>query len=82
LPRRATYLALLHRLPRATAATDLEVLQFVDRHRLFGIGIGYIDAHLLAALALTPKAVLWARDKRLNAAAGRLGLPTHLPYSS
>jgi predicted nucleic acid-binding protein len=61
-------------LPTILAATDDEVLQFIADHRLFGIGIGYIDAHLLAAVQLTPDAKLWTHDKRLHAAAERLNL--------
>jgi len=49
-------------------------LTLVSRHRLFGTGIGYIDAYLLAATRLTAGAALWTRDKRLLAAAERLGL--------
>jgi hypothetical protein len=61
-------------LPVATAATDLEALDFLERHRLFGMGIGYLDAHLLASTRLTPDARLWTRHRRLNAAAERLGI--------
>jgi predicted nucleic acid-binding protein len=61
-------------LPVALAATDSEVLQFISRNKLFGIGIGYIDAHLLAAVQLTPGTALWTRDKRLDSVAAALGL--------
>ena len=44
-----------------------------DRH-LFGLGIGYVDAHLLAATMLTTGAKLWTRDKRLAATAAQHGL--------
>ncbi len=74
LRRRDLILAAMRRLPQATVATDQEALDFIGRHRLFGIGIGYIDAHLLAAVRLTPDAVLWTRDKRLHDAAERLGV--------
>jgi predicted nucleic acid-binding protein len=61
-------------LPRAAVATDDEVLGFIGRHGLAGSGIGYLDAHLLAATALTPDARLWTRDRRLAASAARLSL--------
>lgn len=64
----------LQDLPQSLVATDAEVLAFIDRHALFGQGIGYVDAHLLAATRLTPDATLWTRDKRLRDAAGRLGM--------
>ena len=74
LAQRSEILGLLHNLPQATAATDVEVLTMVDNHQLFGRGIGYIDAHLLAATMLTTGARLWTRDKRLAAVAAQHGL--------
>lgn len=71
---RVEILGALHGLPMATVADDSEVLDFIDRYRLFGRGIGYIDAHLLASVRLTIDAVLWTRDKRLQTAAVELGI--------
>ena len=73
---RETVLGALQDLPQASVASDREVLHFIERHALFGIGIGYIDAHLLAAVRLTPGSALWTHDKRLAAAAEKLGLVT------
>ena len=67
-------LGLMADLPQAVVATDAEVLGFIRRDGLAGLGIGYVDAHLLAAARLTPDARLWTRDRRLAAAAERLGL--------
>lgn len=64
----------LDRLPRALLATDGEVRALVERERLFGAGIGWVDAGLLASTLLTPDARLWTRDRRLLAAAARLGV--------
>lgn len=61
-------------LRQTVVATDDETMRFIDRHRLMGSGIGYIDAHLLASVALTPSAKLWTRDAKLASVAGRLGL--------
>ena len=66
-------------LPQATVATDAEVLQFIRPHALHGMGIGYVDAHLLAAVRLTAGASLWTRDKRLLGIAARLGLAASVP---
>ena len=73
LADRGTVLELLQDLPMATVADATEVLVFIDRHRLHGKGIGYVDVHLLAAVALTQGAKLWTRDKRLRSAAQALG---------
>lgn len=74
LLQRNTVLEALQNLPACAMATDVEVLNFINSHTLHGIGIGYIDVHLLAAARLTPTAKLWTLDKRLQAAATRLGL--------
>jgi predicted nucleic acid-binding protein len=74
LRQRDLVLTTLQDLPQAGTATDREVLHFIRQHALFGSGIGYVDAHLLAAVRLTAAAVLWTRDQRLLAVARRLGL--------
>lgn len=74
LRQRDVVLSALQDLPQASVASDDEVMGFIGQHRLFGLGIGYVDAHLLAAVRLTLGASLWTRDKRLLAAADRLGL--------
>ena len=53
LRQRGLVLSALRELPQATVATDEEVPHFIDRRTLFGLGIGYVDAHLLAAVRLT-----------------------------
>ena len=65
-------LTALQDLPRAVVATEQEVLQLIAQHTLAGAGIGYVDAHLLAAVRLTAGATLWTRDKRLLGVAQRL----------
>jgi len=72
--RRDLLLSELGDLPRAEVANHDEVLHFVSRHTLFGSGIGYIDAHLLAAVRLMPGTLLWTRDKRLLEIASKLRL--------
>lgn len=74
---RDAILAELTELPRTIVAEDDEVLAFITRNSLHGTGIGYIDAHLLAATRLTRAAKLWTRDKRLAFAAEAL----HLAYT-
>jgi hypothetical protein len=76
LRQRAVILGDLSNLPQARVATDLEVLHFIEQNRLFGSGIGYIDAHLLAAVQLHAGASLWTNDRRLHGVAERLGVVT------
>jgi predicted nucleic acid-binding protein len=79
LRQRDVILSALQDLPHANAANDLEVLRFVVQHKLFGLGIGYVDAHLLAAVRLTPDALLWTRDKRLLGVAHSFSLHADIP---
>jgi predicted nucleic acid-binding protein len=72
--RRETISIMLGDLPHAISAGADEVLDFIWEVGLSGSGIGYVDAHLLAAARLTPEATIWTRDRRLAAVAGRLGL--------
>lgn len=74
LRNRTLVLDAMRDLPQATVATDEEVYQFIEDHALFGLGIGYTDAHLLAAARLSPGTQLWTRDRRLGLAATRLSL--------
>ena len=74
LRHRDEVLTLMGELPQITVATDAEVLYFIEQHGLMGRGIGYIDAHLLAAVSLASPARLWTRDRRLAAVAADLGV--------
>jgi predicted nucleic acid-binding protein len=79
LKQRNLVLESLQDLPRAKVATDQEVLHFIGTEALFGLGVGYVDAHLLASVRLTDGATLWTRDKRLLDVANRMHLAADLP---
>lgn len=72
LQQRDAVLGALSALPQTEPALDREVLHFIAAEGIAGRGIGYIDAHLLASVRLTPGSTLWTRDKRLLAQAVRL----------
>jgi predicted nucleic acid-binding protein len=74
LRNRKTIIESLQALPQATVANDNELLAFVDANGLAGSGIGFVDAHLLAAARLSAGTSIWTRDRRLVAAASRLAL--------
>jgi hypothetical protein len=77
---RNAIIASLEELPSAELATDDEVLRLIEQHRLYGRGIGYVDAHLLAATRLTPATALWTRDRRLRDIAAKLRLAARLTH--
>ena len=75
LSRRGELLNLLRSLPHLVHATHDEVLHFIEKQKLAGRGIGYVDAHLLASSVLDG-ANLWTKDRRLHQVASDLGLLT------
>ena len=80
LRNRTSILDAMRNLPVAVVATNDEVMSFIDQNKLFGQGIGFVDAHLLASVRLSPAARLWTRDKRLLAVSLRLGVAENLPH--
>jgi predicted nucleic acid-binding protein len=69
----ADTLWMLEAMPQAPIASHDELLILIRSARLAGSGIGFVDAHLLAACQLSA-AQLWTRDKRLRVQADALGL--------
>lgn len=74
LQHRNEILNALQNLPQVPVATEKEVLGFIEQTGINGVGIGYIDAHLLAATRLAPGTTLWTRDKRLLTVSAGLGV--------
>jgi predicted nucleic acid-binding protein len=58
-------------LRQTQQATPQEVMDFIERERLYGLGCGLVDMVLLASTLMTPGAQLWTLDKRLAALADR-----------
>ena len=70
---REDILGLLGALPAAPVVSHEEMLTFVEVHSLIGLGLGWIDVHLLASARLAGQR-LWTKDRRLARAVGRLGV--------
>lgn len=73
LKERAAILSHLQALPQSRLASNAEVLQLIEDRRLWGRGLGWIDAHLLAS-ALLSNCLFWTLDIRLAKTARELGL--------
>jgi predicted nucleic acid-binding protein len=67
-------LAELGELPRLIVVNDDEVLDFIVQNSLFGLGVGYVDVHLLMSAAVRPGCSVWTIDQRLRRAAQKLSL--------
>ena len=76
---RTKTLALLDLLPQVQAAQPSEVRRMIEARRLYNLGIGLTDAHLIASVFINPSTLLWTRDKRLRKAAEALGIHAPLP---
>lgn len=70
-PRQRT-LADLRLLQQAVVATPDETLELIEREGLHDSGCGAIDMALLAAVRLTPGAMLWTLDRNLEVLARRM----------
>ena len=73
LKNRKEILSLLRALPRASLVTHEEALHFIEKRALAGLGLGYIDLHLLSSAQLS-EVPLWTFDKKLQSSAAKLGL--------
>ncbi len=71
LQNRSEILSMLKTLPEVHLLEHEEVLSFLEARRLYGRGIGWVDAHLLASTLLT-RCTLWTFDKPLRRAAAAL----------
>jgi predicted nucleic acid-binding protein len=60
-------------IPRVETIQHDEVVRFVREHKLEGCGIGWIDAHLIAAAAAAG-AGIWTLDRTLSRTAALAGL--------
>jgi predicted nucleic acid-binding protein len=79
LKERSRTLALLDLLPRVRVAQLDEIRTLIEARRLYGLGIGLTDAHLIASVLMNPPTVLWTKDKQLRKVAESLSIHASLP---
>ncbi|MBB3059425.1 type II toxin-antitoxin system VapC family toxin [Microbulbifer rhizosphaerae] len=72
-PRQQTlgYIGLLR---AANQISLTELVEFIEREKLYGQGCGLVDMALLASTLITPGARLWTLDKRLADLAERFAV--------
>ncbi|HYI92092.1 MAG TPA: PIN domain-containing protein [Bryobacteraceae bacterium] len=73
LKNRQVTLGHLNELPEAIPATHDEVFQLINDRKLWGQGIGWTDAHLLAS-AMLANCTFWTLEQRLAATARATGV--------
>ena len=64
ISKRKVFLGLLNDLPKVGECSHEEVLFLIEKHKLYGKGIGYFDAHLLCS-SIVHDTPLWTLDNRL-----------------
>jgi len=73
ISNRTEILSLLKSLPIVDTVLDDEIFTFIEKNKLYGIGLGFIDVHLLAS-ALIHNVKIWTGDKSLIRAATNLSI--------
>ena len=76
---RKNTLSLLDLLPQVKVSRLGEVRVLIESRRLYGLGIGVTDAHLIASVLISPSTLLWTRDKQLRKVSEGLGIHANLP---
>lgn len=75
---RTTMLALLDLLPQVRVARLDEVRLTIEARRLYSLGIGLTDAHLIASVFISAPTLLWTKNKRLRKVAEAFGIHASL----
>jgi predicted nucleic acid-binding protein len=78
LQQRTKTLALLDLLPQVRVARLSELRVMIEARRLYSLGIGLTDAHLIASVFVDSPTLLWTRDRRLRKVAEVLGIHARL----
>ena len=76
---RAKTLAMLDLLPQVRVARTSELRLTIEARRLYNLGIGLTDAHLIASVFLDPPTLLWTKDKQLRKVAKSFAIHANLP---
>ena len=79
LRNRLVTLSMLDLLPQVRVAAMNELRHMIETRRLFNLGIGLTDAHLIASALLNPPTLLWTKDKQLRKVAEAMQLHVNLP---
>lgn len=77
-PRLQTLKDIEH-LRHANQITSQELITFIEKEKLYGLGCGLVDLSLLASTMITPEALLWTLDKRLYQLALRFDIAYQPP---
>jgi len=63
----------------STLSPAVSLVLMIAARRLYNLGIGLTDAHLIASVLIDAPTLLWTKDKRLRQVAEPLGTRASLP---
>jgi predicted nucleic acid-binding protein len=75
IKNRNNFLELINELPKVKTCLFEEVTYFIENNNLYGKGIGFIDAHILAS-AIISNVKLWTADNKLD----KIAVDLHVNY--
>ena len=75
---RSRTLSMLDLLPQVRVASITELRHLIEARRLYNLGIGLTDTHLIASALLSPQTLLWTRDGPLRKVAETLQLHVNI----
>jgi len=75
---RPNTLGMLDNLPGVRVAQISELRSVIETRHLYSVGIGLVDAHLIASVFLSPPTLLWTKDRRLRRVAEGFGIHARL----
>ena len=82
LKNRSQFLALWSGLGSMPTVNHEKTLFFIEKNKMMGKGVGYIDVQLLASVALDTGTKLWTHDKHLDVLADQLGYAWNKDHQS
>jgi predicted nucleic acid-binding protein len=73
IKNRSEIISLLQSLPMVVVVEQEELLALIENYHLMGLGLGFVDVHLLAS-AILMGVPLWTLDKRLKQVSALLSI--------
>ena len=73
ISNRTEIISLMQALPMLDVIEHEELLLFIEHNQMMGIGLGFVDVHLVAA-AMLAGIPLWTQDKKLRQACSQLNI--------
>ena len=74
LPNRTQALVNLRNLPMINELSHEYVIRKIADMKLMGVGIGFVDMHLLCSVVCDQDSRLWTRDNKLQRTANKLNI--------